>query len=541
MRKLHMLWLALLPILAYSQDRNGELPSRSMTIEGIYDADVTSADKIMPSPSRLKTRPAGGKTEYLLDGNPYMGYLRDGMEAPDSIYRQTKRYPALLKLGYGVRGELDFLADFRTRCGKSGEFKFNASAAGWNTKTEPDWRSKLYDIALNAGYAYDNGKFRLNVNGGFGYGYVNFRPDPALAGTAGTGRNLMSGGLNAEFMPVTTGNWDYSLRAAWDIYTDDMISWGYDRGYENKFKVSGKAGRRISDDLSASADVSLKYMMYNCGIVLNQYGKYQDYMTFTIAPKVCWNLSRMSLQGGLDFSFRSLLAPTVRISPFLDFSYCIAPSLRLSAALKGGVDEYDMRYMHTLSPYWISDSQIHDGYTPIDASLGLVWNVSDNVELQLDGGYRKYCDKVFQLMYHGDEYASYVMQSDAGLTHFSLSGKYVGSARLSLHASAEYDNWHGCDAELPLLLPELTLGAGGEYSITDRLTADLDYTYSMMTAYEGSRLPYASTLDIGARYSLLDRLDLTLKATNLLNNRYYRYASYRNNGISVSLSAIYRF
>lgn len=543
MRRLgiEILCLAFLPVLAYSQDNKGQLPSRTMTIEGIYDADVTDADKIMPVPGKLKNKPVSGRPDYLLDANPFMEYLRDGMDAPDSIYRQAKRYPALIKLGYGVRGELDFLADYRTRCGKSGELKLNASAGGWNTKIEDDWRSKLYDVALNAGYVYDNEKFRLDVNGEFGIGYLNFRQVSALASNDGLGRNLMSGGLNVGITPSNAGRWNYSARVGWSVYTDDRIPWGYDQGIENKFRLDGKVGYGFSDALSVAADVSVKSMLYNCSLALDKYSKYKNCTTFSVAPKISYGLPGMSLTAGADVSIRSLLVPTVRISPFLDFQYQISNSLRLYAGTKGGVDEYDMRYLHSFSPYWVSDSQIHDGYTAIDASLGLVWNPSEHLELQLDGGYRKYYDKVFQMMYKGNVYGSYITQSDAGLTHIGLSAKYLHSSRLSLHAAADYNKWHGCDAKLPLLLPELNIGIGGEFLIIDRLTANMDYRYSMMSAYEGSRLPYASTLDIGLRYALLDRLDIALNGTNLLNNRYYRFAECRNRGISVSLSALYRF
>lgn len=543
MRKMSIgiLCLAFLPMLAYSQNNNGQLPSRTMTIEGIYDADFTDADKIMPVPDKLRNKSVSGRPEYLSDANPFMEYLRDGMDAPDSVYRSTRHYPALLKLGYGARGELDFLAGYRTGCGKCGELNLNASAVGWNAELEEDWRSKLYDIALNAGYAYDCEKFRLDVNGEFGYGYLNFRQVSGPVGKGSPGRNLMSGGLNAGFAPANAGPWVYSARVGWSVYTDDWLAWGYERGIENKFRLDGKVGYCFSEALSATADVSLKSMLYNCSPARDKYDRYGNYTTFSVTPKVSYAVPGMSLTAGADVSIRSLLAPTVRISPFLDLQYRISNSLKLYAAAKGGVDEYDMRYLHSFSPYWVSNSQIHDGYTAVDASLGMVWNLSDHIELQLDGGYRKYFDKVFQMMYKGDVYGSYIKQSDAGLTHIGLSGKYLHSARLSLHAAADYNNWHGCDAKLLLMLPEFNLCIGGEYLIIDRLTADLEYCYSRMTAYEGSRLPYASTLDIGLRYALLDRLDIALKGSNLLDNRYYRFADYRNRGISVSLSALYRF
>ncbi len=533
----------LLPLCAYSQQVN-TLPSRSLTIEGVYNAEVTDAPKIMPVPDKMKIQTSIGQTpDYITSGQPYMNYDRAAGTAPDAPLADVSDKDGLIKLGYGVRGDLDVLADYRIKTGKTGLLTFNAAANGWNTKIEDEWRSKLYDLSMNVGYSVTpKDKFKIDVNGKFCYGFLNFRPSAGNENVSLDDRNLFGTGLTVAFKPVEKNLIDYSINVGWDMGLDDNVPSGHNKGIEHIVKVKGDVGYHFSDVMLIGADVAYKSAFYDCATRVGSFA-YDDNMSFSFTPFWGWSGYSTSIKAGASLSFFSGLTYTFRVSPYIDFNYVVNDKMTLSARVDGGIDEYDMRYLHSLSPYWSSSSQIIDGYTPFNAKVDVVWNISDSWALSAHAGYRKYFDKTFQLSYRNRRMESFITQSDADLLSGGLALRYVQSSRLSAYASFDYDKW-SCATEAETLLsmlPCLTATVGGKYCIIEKLTMNIDYKYSMMTKCNDKRLPYEAMLDVSFRYRLMPSLDLTLSGTNLLNNKYYRFAGYHNQGLSVVASAIYRF
>lgn len=536
-----LLCVSMLPIGAFSQD-DGNLPSRSMTIEGVYNANVTDADKIMSSPERPKVETMSHRTEYNTSTQPYYGYVRDASATPAVGNGDESRVSGIAEVGYGVKGDLVLLGDVRVKSGQNSLFKATLNGDGWNAETEDDWRSKFYDFGLDLGYSYNPGQFKLDVNGNFGYGYNNFRRDPLCHTDLNLDRNVVLGGLNAAVTSLNTGSLTYTAMVGWDMFLDDRCDWKYNKGSENIVRLKGDMTYVFDDRFTAAADISLKVSLYNCRPTQALFA-YDNYTSFSFTPKVMFNIDDVDVTAGVNMLFRTTASPVARFAPYIKADYRFTDNIKAFAQVTGGTDEYGMKQLREMTPYWINNTQIFDGYTPVDALLGVRLNTSFGLELSLQGGYRKYFDKVFQIFAQPGMFASSLVQYDADLGHVDLAARYSYSDRIKAYASIDYNSWSTDEPSGIVLemVPELNIKVGGELKVLDRLTANLDFHYSMMNKCDGRRLPYIANLDIALKYALLSNLDIWLKGTSLLCHRYYRYAGYRDNGSSVVASVLYRF
>lgn len=528
--------------LGINAQQEDQLPSRSMTIEGVYNAEHTEASKIMPVPERYVPHVEQERATYLTEGQPSFSYSRASIDAPGSLHENGDRCSGLLKLGYGIRNDLDALADIRVRSGERGMFKANAVVSGLNSKIEEDWRSKDYDMGLNLGYSYSPDRFRLDINGNVGYGFLNFRKDPYLQADINQDRNIFDAGVNAGITSVSSDGLDYSAEMGWSIFLDDRMAWMYNIGSENLFRFKGSLGYDFESGFAVSLGLDFKTSLMNCGC-WKKSKEYENFTTVSAQPRFSWTSGKFRVSAGADVTLRSLLSPVFRISPNISLRYAPADAFALFADLKGGVEEYDMRSLRAISPYWMSTMPIYDGYRPLDAAAGFILYPFNGMELTARAGYVKTLDKAMQVPYVNQLTASCLVQYDAEQLFAGLSCKYVYSDRISAYASAEYSKWSSDEETGAVLamLPQFELKCGGQVGLMNGLRANIDFTYASMTAYDGFRLPHVADLDLGAVYSLSSRLDLGLKCRNLLNSRHFRYAGVRNTGFSVQASVLYRF
>lgn len=538
-----MLGIAAAPLFA--QQENNSLPARSLTIEGRYNADVTDARKIMPVPMKPETYVSSNPVEYALEGHPYMEYHRSPLNAPDSPSAGGDGYAGLIRFGYGMCGNIDALVNAGVSVGDAGLLKINGTLTGWNTKIN-DWNSKLYKGAFNLNYIHSlDENSVVDVNGCIGYEYANFRPN----GDSGrdNGRNIMTAGVDAGYRSVFSSGIYFNARAGWYINTDDNITMKPFTAKENLFRLDGMMGYELSDAVSVRLNLRMKSAFYDWR---NRYGfsfAYSNYTSVSLRPEFVWKTTDFTALAGMDATLRTTFSPVVRIAPYVRLLYKVSPKVALFADVTGGTEEYDMRRLYEISPYWSEGTQTVDGYVRLDASLGGVWNALPELELSLRGGYRSMADHLFQKMQNVDVYSSRLVQSDATSAFAEFSGSYVGSDRFRTGLTVRYSRWNADNQDMMILqmLPELEAGLSMNARISERLWVNAEYRFALMTEVSNEagcmRLPAVNDLNVGVNCHVQDNLDISLRCTNLFGSDYYRFAGYRNQGTALTASLLFRF
>lgn len=536
--------LAFASSFAFAQQTN-TLASRSITIEGVYNADVTDAQKVMPMPEKPEFATESGEPEYAADGVPYMDFTRDAMTAPDQPQGDQPVCDGLVKLGYGLHNDLDAAVNLRTVVGDNGLLSVTGGATGWNGELEHDWKSRFYDTDLKVSYRHNLDGLLLDVSADAGYGFANFKPSsPYTYVLSRDSRNVLRGGVEAGISCPSLSGLDYSARVGWDIFSQDNIAPSIvgRRGIENIFRLDGNVGGDLSESLHLNVSVSAKTLFYRHLETLSG-APYRGVTTISLKPVLSWKNTDVDLAAGADATFRSRFAPHLQFSPYLHAVYRAASRLSFSAEINGGTDSYEMRRLYSLSPYYAMTSQVRDGYTRLDASIGAVWNVIGPLELALRGGYASYSNHVFQTPSLGyDMMLSEMVQSDATVWYARLSGTFASTDLFSLHSYVECFSWKSKKPEQVLcMVPEVTGEIYAEGYITDRFLLRGGYRYSLMRKCDGNRLPSVNDLNVGMTYRITDNLDAELKGTNLLCSRHYRFAGYRAENASVLASLLLRF
>ena len=539
-----LLGVAFVTISVFAQEN--AIPSRSMTIEGVYNADVTDAQKLMPVPAKPRTLISQKPVEYISDGFSLKDCMRDPMTAPDLPAVTAIPYSGIVRFGYGMQGNIDFLAHGKLKVGECGTLSVDGTLTGWNTILVHDWNSRMYDTKWNVGYVHRMDDMTIDVNAAFGYEYANFMPAPddwQIHAPRDNGRNILTGNIEAGFMSVSPDDIIYGVRAGWYICSDDNITFYPHRGTENIFRVNGTAGYEFSGDMSLYVDFALRSNVYREWVTrLRSTNVYENYTSLSLRPHAEWKNTEWYVYAGADLTLRTGFAPRMQAAPNIKARYKVLPGLSLIADITGGLEEYDMRHLYAISPYWTDREQLRDGYTRVNAAVGATWNALSVLEVSLKGGYRNMSNMVFQSISKVDVIGSVLTQTDASALYGELSGKLLLSGRFNATCTAGYYKWN-CDGddELLQMIPQIDVNVALEGRITDRFFGSCNYRYAYMTESCGTHWPPVNQLDVSLGYNVTDKLDVFLKGTNLFRSRYYRFAGYKMQDTAVLASLLFRF
>lgn len=548
-RYLHIVCLLLIATGITAQQKN-ELPSRSMTIEGVYNANVTDAGKVMPVPEKTSVEVVESHAEYALDAKPYEGYDRVSMGVPDCTDAGNS-YDGIVRLGYGMGGNVDGLLDYRRKIGGKGLLALNGGITGWNTKIENEWKSKFYDTDFSVAYTHHLDKVSFGVKGDVGYDFVNFMPGRSSINDD-NGRQVVKGEVEANFcISAPESPWLLSAAASWSVYSDNNITDDKKNGKENLLRLKGTMRYVFDNSLSFSADGLFRASFYKWEDRLRMQSPYVNYMTASLRPSIRFEKNGLDVSLGADITARNKVGHKFQFAPIANISYRVSDKLLLSAKVDGGVEENDMRHLSAISPYWVDRYQIVDGYTKFNAVAEVGWNVNRFLELSFRGGYGSYHDKAFAAV-SSENFVkvrgSVIEQFDASLAFGEIHAAFIPSGNLSAQALLGYYKWDidGYDEYLQML-PQFSASLNIRGNITNNVFIEGNYVFALLTECHPvdisvlERLPAVNQLDVELGYRVSPFFDISVKGLNILASRHYRYAGYRSQDVAVMASLLFRF
>lgn len=546
-RYLPTICLALIATAVSAQQNNNELPSRSMTIEGVYNANVTDVSKVMPVPEKVSVEPVETQTEYALEGQPYQGYDRVSMGVPDCTDAGDS-YDGQVRLGYGMGGNVDGLLDYRHNIGVNGVLALNGGITGWNTKIGNEWKSKFYDTDLGVSYTHLFNKASIGVKGVLGYDYVNFMPGMSSV-NSDNGRGVLKGSAEARFSINPGGHWLLSASAQWSVYSDNNITDEKKHGTENLLRLEGNLGYAFNNSMSIVADGFFRASFYKWENRLRLQNPYVNYMTASLRPRIRWEKERLDVSIGADITARNKVGHRFQFAPIANIAIRVSDKVLLSAKVDGGVDENDMRHLSEISPYWVDRYQVVDGYTKFNAVAEIGWNANRFLELSLRGGYGSYRDMAFASVSPFSEVrGSVIEQFDASLVFGEIQTAIIPSGKFSTHATFGYYKWNldGPD-EFLQMLPQFSASLNVRGNVTDDFFIEGNYVFSLLTECHPvnisvlERLPLVNQLDVELGYRVKPFFDISVKGLNILASRHYRFAGYHSQDVAVMASLLFRF
>lgn len=527
------------------------LTARSMTIEGTYKASVTEAQKEMPVPEKPEIATTKQKVSYVTDENQYSSFTRQALQPLGQVDGQRYDYIGVARFGYGMRNNLDGMLDLGLDFTENDHLSLNGTMKGWNTETVEDWRSKLFGLETSVAYDHSFRNFAVGADAGFDVERFNYLPMGIRFGN-GVPRQFVLGG-NAGLSIKSTADRliDYSLKAGWYGLTAENVGYKHDGGREDILRVGGHIGYDYGDGRIV-LEYKQKTVLYDWRTRVGN-REYDNYTTVSLTPYLSWHNDDVQALAGLDLNLHTDEGHLFQVSPKVEASYRLFQNLKLVAIADGGIQDYDLRYLYSFSPYWSDTKQIRDGYAILNLQAGAVYTPVEYFSLSVTAGDRFVRNDLFQTVGTAGIFdeetgmdntivTSALTQDKSNLLFAELSGKVAVAEWFKGDFMVGGYKWGVVDSrEVLVMRPAFKFEGHIRYNIHGSLNADVSYKYHLMTKYQDSRYNPLNDLGVSLDYTWEDNLTFTLKGTNLLNSYYYMYAGYPMQKWGITAGVTYRF
>ena len=544
------IFLALIAAITGSaaKAQNESLPSRSMTIEGAYNPSVTEAGKIMPLPEKTRTVRQPASVNYLTSPNPVRNLERSPMEVfgiiTDGV--EPKRVTGLLRLGYGMRNLNEGLFDLGWDITEIDHLNLSGSMDGWNSKPDGDWKSMMFNSKVAADYSHRfNDRVSMGLSTYFGYSRFNYMPGrsmtPAIDDASNLFQNTKEGSLSGCISSVSrigvafyiAGGGEWLIRDGLDLNGTVRcnkegivrLSAGFDKPLENgSFGVGYRQKTKVYR----------WWGLYGC--------EYSGFTAFTLTPSWKYESGRLRTNLGLNMDLRTSAGKAILMSPMVTFDYDVSPKFGFQLGATGGLEEYDMRKLAVISPYWSEQERITDGYNVVNVYGGLTFRQGSWLSMSAKAGYRYTVDEVFQTRADSLIVTSVLKPQDASVLYARFDADMQFSDRVQFRMDVTYSDYLGNYPGHKMdLKPAFDANLFGRVNIFRGFDAMLSYRMMAFHRVGGKSMPTVNDISLTADYDLTDWLSLYATVKHLAGGDFYYYAGYRSLKPAVMLGATLRF
>jgi len=526
--------------------QNEVLPSRSLTIEGAYNPEMSEQGKIMPVPGRPQTERQAAAVSYRTEANPHQGYERTPMgvfgEQSDEIKENS--YYGLVRLGYGLRNVTDGLLDAGWRITDRDLLTISGLMDGWSTKPDGNWRSKMFNGDLKLEYSHRFDSLAVGVYGAYGHSGFNYREGKDITVAMLDASNLNQKTNRAEAGFRINGNY---INFKWHL--DAGMQWFMRNGLNLNGVERDNSERLLRVDAgletpllggSGGLDYAQKSASYKWqGIYGADYG---NFTTLTLTPywKHTWGDLDASL--GLNLDVRTKAGNKFLVSPMVTATYNVGERVKILAGVTGGLKDNSMRTLAGLSPYWSETERIRDGYELMNASVGVSYSQGSWLTVSMRGGYRHTIDELFQVVQDSLIVTSLLKQEGCDVVYATLDADMQFTDRAQVKMDLTCNGYTGKYSDGILALkPVLEGSLFGKVTIIPGLDAMLTYRAMVFGKVDGARMPMVNDVALTLDYDFRPNLSFYLTGNRLAGGNYYYYAGYRAIKPSVLVGATYRF
>lgn len=525
------------------------LPSRSLTIEGDYNPLMGEQGKIMPVPEKQQSPNQSVEVSYLTDPQTFTNLKREPMgvfgESSDSVRKPV--FYGLARLGYGLRNLNEGLVDMGWNITPKDFLKLHGTMDGWNSKPLDSWRSRMFTSRIAADYVHLFGdRLSMGLSTDVGFSRYNYRPGRLMTDAKNNNSNLtqntnegsLSGRL--DFRPLSGLSLFLAGGGEWYIRDGLEVDGIKPKNKEGIIRISAGAKKVINHSHTLSLDYRQKTTVYSWQ-GLNGCN-YKGYTEFTLSPVWYYGKDDLRTSVGLNMDIRTNAGEAFLISPSATLDYDLTNRFCLNLGAVGGVQEYDMRKLARISPYWSENECIIDGYNTINLYAGLTYNNTKWLNMAARMGFRHTNDEIFQTESDSLLVTSVLKQQAADVFYMRLDADMQFSDRAQLKMDITYSNYIGSYRGHKMdLKPAFDANVFGCFNIMKGLDAMFSYRMMIFHWVMGKSMPTVNDLSLTADYDFTDKLSFYATIKHLMGGDYYYYAGYRSLKPAFMLGATYRF
>ena len=531
-KKLVILSIGMLPLLAAHAQEQDTTLVRTVVVENQYNPTVMDASKINVLPKVEEPTVPKTHIDYATSLRPVSAWNYQAMQPIVKDWKADAAYRGYLCAGYGNNGNVDVQLGYLWDISKKDRLNVAASLDGWNGDltdwNKEDWTSRLYNTRIGLDYKHAFKKTDLMLGGYYRSQVFNFMPpryydyDNLLSETSyGRQHQTMANahlGLAStdEAMPIQFWG-EIGMNYFKQKYPTSVVEGNETNLYVkgNVWKAFNTQGVGVAFDFN-NYSYSMGEMENATSLELNPYYKYEsEDWRIRLGAHVDW-------WGGMDDG--------VNFSPDVNVEYVFSDSYVFYAKADGGRENKSLMELTDITPYWtLSHSYIQPTYVSLDAALGLKASPANGWWFNLSGGYQIREDDLFWILGNaGRSYVSF-LQGKSNVFYGNAELKYDYKDLFDLALQATYYNWDSKSSDeyeqkwVLALKPELEINAEVGFKPMQglRVKAGYEYVKRCEDVYDP-----ISNLYAGADYALLKNLNVFAQVNNLLNKEYVRYDGY---------------
>lgn len=526
-----------------------------VSVENDYNPVVVQVNKKIFTPTvegRVESRPS--ELIFSKQATPFTGFTSE-KSSEELLPEQDKSQPGYLRLGYGIRNDMDGKLSYNVRFSEKSILRAYASFEGFNSKVNGidgngRWKTRMYNTDAILDYTYKFQKLHLNIDGSFNNRSFNYqRAEKAKIPVNWQHHTNYYAGMSA--VSQLAGPFAYSIRVA---YTHSLT--GYSDGQKKPISEDHiKANAGFSYEIYSKNlrkigfEIDFNYFIYNSALLKARKG-YQNLMSMDFSPYTDFNFNGWKLLAGVNLNFRNANGPIVAAAPNIRIEKNFNKRISYYAKATGGRKDNSFAVIEGITPYWgynsNSDRQIKPTYKIVDVATGTRITF-EPFSFDLFAGYALTKDDLLQQI-------GYSGAGNSGLIYTVFAQEYTHNAYaetrlgydyggwLNIAADARYDFWNCKDKDLLAFKPEVTTNANIEVMPIKGLSINAGYNFTLYTktATQG-RLECKHDLHARISYKINRMFGVFITGDNLLNREYYEYYGYYTRGIRGMLGATMNF
>lgn len=501
-------------------------------VENRYNPVVTKAAKKGVTPAIEQNTAAPLKLEFSQQAAPFTGFASE-RDVTALLPKQDESLPFYIRGGYGTGHNTDNKITALLHPGERDEVSAIATFNGYNTQLdgiEGEWDSRMFTTHIGARYAHTFDKMVLGATASYGnkvFNYQRWQPTDKQNVQRGNfglfGKSLLAGPLSYEF-GAAYSRINYKRTPFLLNANEDIIG----HIAENRISVNGLFKYELTGELLRSAGLGIEADNYSYGGC----SLFDNFFSLNLNPHANILFKGMTMRLGAQLSVITKHNAFLAFAPDLSIEGKVGEKFTLYTTVTGGRDAACVEAMEQLTPYWAANPTKAQ-YTVADIKAGTRFS-HKGFSADVYAGYSYTKDEFLQSYTITESgIGAYIAQDNVKRTYVGLYTAYDYKGRIKATAAARY-NHYGCDEEeLLFMKPQVEVELGAQARLLDDFYVNLGYCFA--TYGHDNLSKNKNELNLRASYRFLNRYSAFVEGNNLLNQEYFKYAGYYEQGINMLL------
>lgn len=526
------------------QQKTDTVMSRTVVVEQEYTPDILDAQKINVMPKVEPLTSSQRQVQYATSLQP-AGRIPAGLMP---VYAgkevQPTAWPGYLRLGAGLPGNIDFLANYLYKISDKDQLNvfalFNGNKGDRKTPDDMTWNARFYQTRAGVDFSHDLTSMKLDLGAHLGVSNFNKENLISSANQNFTSGDLHIGLTSAQIDQAITYHAETNLmyfKRKNDMFFSDLT--------EYALKTKGYVLAPFAEGQSVGIGFQLDNLFYNKNKQEAYEYEYKNNSNLALNPYYLYENDTWKVRLGAHVNYAFGLQSKFNIAPDLDAQYHYSGNNLFYIHATGGNITNDFRRFEELSPYAsVPNEQVIGTFEQVNAAVGLKGNPADGLWYNVFGGYQDLKRDLMPALYLADELsetASYAVTHPSILEQVDTYNIYVGAeanydfkSLFTLSASAIYRSWVVNDGEKDFLIykPVFTGSIDLTFKPISAMKLDAGYLYTSRKGISGNKPKAISNLYVGGSYNLYRYFSVYARINNLLNQKYSYFAGIPEQGIN---------